>query len=273
MSTPTATYLYCLLRRPEAPDVPMGESAPPGVPGASRPRVLPVEDGLWLVTAQVPLPAYGEDAIASRMEDLDWLSARALGHEAMVEHLAGGAGDPYPDRALIPMKLLTLFSDDERALEHVRGDLPRLRPILDRVAGREEWGVRVSYDPKAARESLGSAGGENAPASGKDFLLRKKRVRDAGRSAPEAARRAAEETFDALAARAVESSRRAPAAGNTLLLDAAFLVPRADHDAFEAAVDAAARELAGSHCELTLTGPWPPYNFSRGASGEPPGDR
>jgi hypothetical protein len=267
MSTPTATatYLYCLLRRPEPP---VTNDAPPGVPGASRPRVLPVEDGLWLVTAQVPLPAYGEEALASRMEDLDWLSARALGHEAMVEHFAGRGERDAPDLAdlaLIPMKLLTLFSDDERALEHVREDLPRLRPILDRVAGREEWGVRVSYDPKAAREAADSAGTAEAPASGKDFLLRKKRVRDAGREAPEAARRAAAETFDALAARAVEASRRAPAAGNTLLLDAAFLVPRSEREGFEAAVDAAARRLSGSHCELTLTGPWPPYNFSETA--------
>lgn len=254
----TATYLYCLLRRPEPPAT---DDAPPGVPGASRPRVLEVADDLWLVAAAVPLPAYGEEAIAARMEDLDWLSTRALAHERMVEHFAGG-GDEAADEALLPMKLLTLFADDERALAHVRGDLSRLRPILDRVAGREEWGVRVSWDAKAAREAVDA---EGAPASGKDFLLRKKRVRDAGRQAPETARRAAAGTFEELSARAIEASRRAPAAGNTLLLDAAFLVPRAERAAFEAAADAAARRLAGAHCELTLTGPWPPYNFSGGA--------
>jgi hypothetical protein len=55
MSTPTATYLYCLLRRPEAPVVPVGESASPCVPGSSRPWVLEDEDGLCLVTAMVRL--------------------------------------------------------------------------------------------------------------------------------------------------------------------------------------------------------------------------
>lgn len=262
MSTATATYLYCLVRRGAPPDL---AGAPEGVPGASRPRALPVEDGLWLIAAQVPLPAYGEEAIAARMDDLDWLSARALAHERMVEHFAGG-GDEAPEQALSPMKLLTLFADEGRALDHVRGDLPRLRPILDRVAGREEWGVRVSYDAKAAREAAATDGGA-APASGKDFLLRKKRVLDASRETPEDARRAAAAAYEDLAGRATASSRREPAAGQTLLLDAAFLVPRAERGTFEAAVDAAARSLAGSHCELTLTGPWPPYNFSAGGAG------
>ncbi len=264
MTTATATYLYCLVRRPAPPDL---AAAPEGVPGASRSRALPVEDGLWLIAAQVPLPAYGEEAIAARMDDLDWLSARALAHERTVEHFAGGAEDApgLSEQALVPMKLLTLFADEERALDHVRSGLPRLRPILDRVAGREEWGVRVTHDAKAAREAAAVPGGA-APASGKDFLLRKKKVRDASRQAPEDARQAAAAVYEDLAARAAASSRREPAAGHTLLLDAAFLVPRNEREAFEAAVDAAARRLADSHCELTLTGPWPPYNFSSGGA-------
>ena len=247
-----ATYLYCLIRRPEPPDL---AGAPAGVPGASPPRLLAVAEGLWLVAADVPLPDYGEAEIASRLEDLAWVSERALGHEAVVEHLAGGEPE-----SLVPMKLFTLFASDERAVEHVAGELPRLRRVLDRVAGREEWGVRVRRNPDAARTEPAEDPVER-PASGRDFLARKQRQRDAARRAPAEARAAAGEAFQALSARASAARSREPEAGTTLVLDAAFLVPRAERGTFEDAVADAARQLAQAGCELTLTGPWPPYNF------------
>jgi len=271
-----ATYLYCLIRRPAPPDF---AGAPAGVPGASPPRLLPVSDGLWLVAADVPLPDYGEAEIASRLEDLAWVSERALGHEAMVEHFArsepGGIGRigagaaPHgkpaapveiEPGALVPMKLFTLFASDRRAVEHVAGELPRLRLVLDRVAGREEWGVRVLRSPEGARAEPAEGTAER-PASGRDFLARKQRQRDAARRAPAEAKAAAEEAFRTLAARAADARGREPEAGTSLVLDAAFLVPRRDREPFQKAVAEAARELAGARCELTLTGPWPPYNF------------
>jgi hypothetical protein len=245
-----ATYLYCLARRPEAPEL---AGAPPGVPGASAPRLLDLGGGLWLVAADVPLPEYGEEEIARRLEDLAWVSERALAHEAMVEHFAGA-------EALVPMKLFTLFASDERAAAHVAGELPRLRTVLDRVAGQEEWGVRVRLVPARAGAEAGAESPEPA-ASGRDFLARKQRQRDAARRAPEAARAAAGEAFAELAAGATAARRREPEPGTPLVLDAAFLVPRHERGAFEQTVAAAARRLVGAACELTLTGPWPPYNF------------
>lgn len=255
-----ATYLYCLVRDPERPPAEDLAAAPPGVPGASPPRLLPVADDLWLVAADAPLPAYGEAEIAAHLEDLAWVSERALAHEAVVEHFADPAGAPAaPSRAIVPMKLFTLFASDERAVAHVAGELPRVRQALDRVAGREEWGVRLRLDSEKATEAaLGKVAG---PTSGKDFLTRKKRLRDAARKRPAEAREAAEGAYAALAGRAAEAVERPIEAAGSLILDAAFLVPRAERGAFEEAVAEQARELAGAHLELTLTGPWPPYHF------------
>jgi len=49
--------------------------------------------------------------------------------------------------------------------------------------------------------------------------------------------------------------------GGPLLLDAAFLVPRARARAFRAQAAREARALAKDGYGLTLTGPWPPYTF------------
>jgi hypothetical protein len=46
-----------------------------------------------------------------------------------------------------------------------------------------------------------------------------------------------------------------------MLLDAAFLVPEDRAAAFESVVARCAERLADRACEVTLTGPWPPYHF------------
>jgi len=223
-----------------------------------------VADDLWLVAADAPLPAYGEAEIAAHLEDLSWVSDRALAHEAVVEHFADPPdAPPASTRAIVPMKLFTLFASDERSVAHVAGELPRVRQALDRVAGREEWGVRLRLDRARADEAAaGQAGPQDGSApSGRDFLTRKKRLRDAARSQPAEAREAALGAYAALGARATEAVERPIEAAGSLILDAAFLVPRAERGAFEEAVAEQARELAGAYLDLTLTGPWPPYHF------------
>ena len=49
--------------------------------------------------------------------------------------------------------------------------------------------------------------------------------------------------------------------GSRLLLDAAFLVPSRRANAFRGALRRRARSLSGSGLVVSLTGPWPPYNF------------
>lgn len=258
----TATYVYCLVRSPEAPSL---HSAPEGMPGTSGLRLIPVADGFWLAAADAPLSAYGSDEIERRLSDLDWVSERALAHEAMVEHFSmqGAALG-----TVLPMKLFTLFHGDERAAAQIRERREEIERVLDRIAGRVEWGVRVHFrEDEARRQALTAAQNESRPASGTSFLLRKKAEKESARNLAGQARIEAESAYDELARHAAEARRREPApgeAGARLLLDAAFLVPSGDGEDFEAVVRLQAERLAGHSCEVTLTGPWPPYNFLGG---------
>jgi hypothetical protein len=134
--------------------------------------------------------------------------------------------------------------------------------VVARVAGRLEWGVRVTIDERAAMERAR----DTAPraVSGAAFLQRKKSLHDAARRLAGDARARGEEIFSELAAQADDARRRppleAPAAAR-LLLDAAYLVPAARAARFRGAVRALARRLVGGGYQVTLTGPWPPYNF------------
>ena len=249
----SATYLYCLVRAPGTLPV---ESTPPGLPGLSAPRALAVGDGLWLVAADAPLPEYGAASIQANLQDLDWVSSRAMAHEAMVEHF-GKTG------TVVPMKLFTLFAGDDRALEHIRSERGRLDRVLDRIAGCQEWGVLVRFDEAkakevAAEETRSAAGAKSA---GTAFLLRKKMEQEASRTLRDRLRGEMDEVFSDLEGQAAESRRREPVSPSPLLLDGAFLVRSAQTASFEKTVDRWAKRLSERACEVTLTGPWPPYNF------------
>src|SRR5215218_9240002 len=172
MSRSSATYLYCVV---SCPGLLSASGAPPGLPGLSAPRALPVGDGLWLVAADAPLPEYGADSIQENLQDLDWISERAMAHEGMIEHF-GRTG------TVVPMKLFTLFAGEERALEHIRSDRGRLDRIVSRITGCEEWGVLVRFDESRAKDAAANDTRPGSAPSGTAFLQRKKLEKDAART-------------------------------------------------------------------------------------------
>ena len=276
----SATYAYCLVhvdsrprarrgaasrrgaRRPRARDVAsaaLTRGAPPGLAGAAPPRALDAGNGLWLIVADAPLAVYGAEPIDEKLGDLDWVSRCAVAHESVVEHFTRAG-------TVVPMKLFTLFASDERAHARIAAMRASVDRTIARVAARAEWGVRISVDEaEAARRAASTARARARGLSdGTGFLVRKQSARDAVRRLLADARDEVEAVFEALAGLADDARRRTPvqAEGTTrLLLDAAFLVPHARRTRFRAAAERAAARLGREGYVLTLTGPWPPYNF------------
>jgi hypothetical protein len=246
-----AIYLYCLVASTRKPST---SRVPAGLPGASRPEALHAAGNLWLVVAEAPLDTYGSGQLEKRLSDMDWVGRIALAHEEVVEAFARRAST-----TVIPMKLFTMFSTRERAVADVAGRRPEIAAVMRRLRGAEEWGVRVSAGeagPAAARVSRA--------ASGAAFLAAKKQARDAVRDARLAAAEAAQVTFTRLSKLARDTRRRefeAASGARPPLLDAAFLVARTARARF---TQAARREVAAcsrAGATMTLTGPWPAYNF------------
>ena len=101
--------------------------------------------------------------------------------------------------------------------------------MVQRIAGCEEWGLRILFDEaKAARAAAAAARARRRSSSGKDFLLRKKALDDERRTAGTRGREEVDELYDRLAKTARRAERR-PAPNRELagrvLLDAVFLVP------------------------------------------------
>jgi hypothetical protein len=252
MSSPSGTYVYGVIaadRRPRLTRVPAG------LPGAGPVRLIDLDKGLFIVVADLPLDKYNESAISSGLANLDWVSRVAVAHEAVVESFVAS-------KAVLPMKLFTIFKTDERAFEHVRSQRARIATLVTRVANQQEWGVRVVLD-----RTLAAAAPKKkvAARTGVSYLAQKKVQRDASKELASRARETVASLFDRLAARSADAKRRSaselPAQGGPLLLDAAFLVPRARAVVFKRLVARESKALARQGYGVTLSGPWPPYTF------------
>jgi hypothetical protein len=262
------TYVYCLVSSPAPPSV---RRAVRGVPGGGRIRILPLADGvdrrgagrspLWAVVAGVPAAHYDERAISKGLADLDWVARIAVAHERVIESFLDAP-------ALLPMKLFTLFKDDERAIAHLRRRRRRFDALAARVAKSCEWGVRVVLDPAPLVEAAERRARERrAGTSGARYLEGKKARRDVAATVTRRARTTVSGLYGRLSADARAATRRdsreRSGGRGSLVLDAAFLVSRAKTAPFRATVAREARRLGAEGYGITLTGPWPPYSFMR----------
>jgi hypothetical protein len=247
-----ATYVYCIVQG-DAP--PSAARAPEGLPGTGPVRVLDAGSGMWVLAADAPRGSYGAEAIEKGLKDLEWVSARAVAHERVVEH-ALGLG------TVLPLKLFTLFDGDERALTHVAERRRSLQALARRVRGRREWGVRLSVDAEEAARAVrkGSAAAGRGASRGTAYLMRKTREQTLARDLVRGAGQEADEAYTALGKLAAAARRRPPAADG-LVLDAAFLVDEKEGPRFARAVERLRRTLARRGLRVALTGPWPAYNF------------
>ena len=248
----TAIYLYCVVRAPRRPRV---SGALKGVPGASALDVHSVAGSLFIVVSAVPLDVYAPERLEPRLRDLDWVSDVAVAHEAVNEHFAR-----VRSTVVIPMKLFTMFSSIDKAVADIASRRKVIEQTVRRIDGCEEWGIRVTRRPVPA-----PAGDEESrPRTGAGFLQARKAARDAAANARLEAASAADRAFAALRRLAKDTYRRPRASEpgtNPPILEAAFLVRATARPRFKAEARRQAAALGRAAADLSLTGPWPAYNF------------
>ena len=260
--TDSAIYVYCVV---EAASPGARARSLTGLSDAVRPTCLDLGRGLWAVVSEVPLSKYGPTQIEAGLRNLEWVAEIAVAHEGVVEHFATRRG-----ATVVPMKLFTMFTSSDRAISELRAKRQTLTAALRRLRGCEEWGVRLVRAPRRSDGRMQVV--KPRERSGAAFLAAKKEARDRTRDAVRQVSNVVETAYDLLAPLSRDSRRRTDfpeSAAAPPLLDAAFLVPAARKARFRAAARRAAAACRAAGLELTLTGPWPAYNFVQPASQSP----
>jgi hypothetical protein len=215
---------------------------------------------LAAAASPVSLDEFGESGLRESLEDLDRLEALARAHGRVLdEALRMGA--------VVPFRICTVYAGAERVQEMLERERDPLTAALRRLRGMAEWGVKAYL---VGLEDRGTA--PAAPASGTDYLARKRTARDAA----ETARQGLDAIVQAVHARLRERAagavlsppqdRSLSGRDDQMLLNAAYLVADADAEVFGSLCAELARRLCAEGLELALTGPWPPYHFSEAAA-------
>ncbi|MFD8224217.1 GvpL/GvpF family gas vesicle protein [Streptomyces massasporeus] len=251
---PTITCVFAVTDTPPREEA---VSVAQGHDGGGPLRVL-AAGPLHLIVQDVPAAAFGEAALAERLNRPEELERCARAHHRGVE-TAASAGP------VVPMPMATLYLDDHNAVRAVTDRAASLRTLLDRLRDRTEWAVKV-HGPGSAHAS-GAAG--DGPADGRSYLRRVSERRRTEREERERALARAHAVDRELRRYAVAATRHRPQSeqltGRSVpqLLNAAYLVDDGRRAEFVRAVGELAREARRSAVEVTMSGPWIPYSFAR----------
>jgi hypothetical protein len=249
------SYLYCIVASARPLQT---TKTPAGLPGTGPVRAVEIRPGRYLVVSDAPPSEFAEGPLTEKLSDLGWVSRAAVAHEAVTESFMSVAD------AVVPLKLFTLFTDDERALAQIRSGWRRVERLVKRLNKHEEWGVRLVFDESRAPDTADAATAQG----GRSYLLAKRAQQTASARRSTAMRKVAGDVLKSLRPLSRDVKQRAitvpPDSRSRLLLDAAFLVPRAKAPRFRKSVEQRAKKIADAGYALQLTGPWPAYSFVEG---------
>jgi len=261
-----AYYVYFIAESAATAELP-AESLPSAIEDSAKLDWVTAGD-LAALTSQVPLASYSEERLAEHLSDATWTAARAMRHETIAEYVAKRA-------AVVPLRFGTIFNERSGIERMLSEKGIELRQILERLRGREEWGVNVFCDQAVMLSSITSVSTvlrelverASQASPGQSYLMQKKidalKVDEAraalNRIIEEIEKTLGEQSDDAKRLRVlkVEATEH-----GELKAKFAFLVTQSGFDQFRDAAERLAQEHQSAGVRLELTGPWPAYNFT-----------
>src|SRR5207248_3092094 len=220
--------------------------------------------GLTAFFAPVDEVEFSQQVIDARSKDVEWLGAIGYRHQNVMSALMSGG-------TILPLRAFTLFANDESLRRHVENEGEKFAKILGRLDGKQEWTLRVEFNPEQWSEALvrrvatlrDLSDEMNRAQPGKAFLLGKKLDEEKKRASREAEEAVVGEieraVLDKLACDTVAESRQQRSGAFPQIN---VLINRDE----EARLEELRRDLesryAADGVTVALTGPWPPYSFA-----------
>jgi hypothetical protein len=220
---------------------------------------------------RVELDAFSQSVIDTRAKDVEWLGAIGYRHQSVMTALLRGG-------TIVPLRAFTLFGSDTALRAMLLDQREALVKTLDRLDGKQEWTLRVEFEPQRWSEalvhrveSLRELTSQIAAApSGRAFLLRKKLDEEKKRASREAEQQVVSEVeravMDALSCETVAESRTQRAGAFPQIN---VLLNRDEESRLQELREVLDARYRDEGVAVALTGPWPPYSFVGTMAEEP----
>ena len=249
-------YVYAIAREPVTPPV-------DGVDG-TRNFAAVTRGAVSAIFTRVPHDDFSQEAIDRRAGNLEWLGSIGYRHQAVVATL-------MKQTDIIPLRAFTLFSSDDALGRYLEETASSLTRKLDRIGGKQEWTLRIEFDPQLWNDALITRVGSlrdlvkqaNESAPGKAFLLRKKLDEERKRASREGEEMVVSEIQDAI----LKKLRSEIVAETREQREGAFpqinvLVNRDEESVLHELHETLNDRFRGEGVTLAISGPWPPYTFA-----------
>ncbi|MGC2109200.1 MAG: GvpL/GvpF family gas vesicle protein [Candidatus Korobacteraceae bacterium] len=184
----------------------------------------------------------------------------ALAHEHVIETV-------MKTHTIIPMSFGTVFRTDDDIREVLRSIYPSVKDVLKQMAGKVEFGLKVTWDRDHVVDELQREHDEihrfhqeiTRKHLQSTYFARMQLGRMIDKALAERSAEYVREVYEGLRTICVASRDNKPI-GDKMIMNAAFLLEREREAEFDAAVNRIARKF-GDRLNFKYTGPWPPYNF------------
>jgi len=207
---------------------------------------------------------FSQAVIDARARDVEWLGGIGYRHQSVMSTLMHGG-------TIVPLRAFTLFASEENVKSHLDGHRESITSLLDRLDGKEEWTLRVEFDPQLWSdalihrvESLRLLAAEvTEAAAGKAFLLRKKLEEEKKRASRDAEQQVMQEVEQAVMTKLpcdTVAETRQQRSGAFPQIN--VLLERDENARLQELRDELAERYRDEGVTLALTGPWPPYTFA-----------
>ena len=263
-------YLYCLREKTKtAPEI-----STKGIDGKGEVFALLYQE-LEAVVSKVSLEEFGSSEIQKKaQDDLTWIKEKAVIHAKITEE-AMRQDDKI--LSLIPMRFGTIFKEKARLEESLDKDYSKIKEVLDRIRGKQEWSIKVYLKDRKKFEQVIKEKNEAIKEKEKEiavldegmaFFMEEELKEVISKELDKEVNNTVEALFESLKKEAVDSKkgkilereltgRRAP-----MVFNAAYLIPEEKIEDFKKETEKLNQDIQVKGFHLEYSGPWPAYNFS-----------
>src|SRR5450755_3623065 len=235
-----AWYAYCITE----------QAGLQGTNRARRPFALENLNGV----NEAPVLGYPSGDFAVIVSEL--LPSRPLTQQAIVEH-SRVISDCFRTMTVLPFRFGTIFESDEALRRAVRANRKAFLESLARLRGKSEMHVKIVVKDGAIEEAFAEL-----PAGVGGEYLRKLRDRASRERERQTKARALSMQVHKLFCPLEEDVVCKRTEAGKMLMDFAHLIDTSTVTKYQNRYSAATRHF--KDCQVTITGPWPPYHFMPG---------